>query len=911
MNLIYRYFKIFFMSIIIVASISEGFAAAKCKGFANFINMSMRKDLTPARAYQITKSIHEVESADDIKIFQDGKESVVQIDKYEDGKLLYRIEGSDEVLPFDALNKDVREFFRINGEGPFLARAPEIQTELPLNPAMAGKQLEMDLRGGEATLPRGTEVKSRPDTRISRGDQPELPEMERQLEMDFTAPKAPEAAKAPVVQSELGLPPGKSGGQLELDLQGGAAAARTPEIKSAPDTTVTRMEQPKLPGMDSKPRQGELNFEAPSRPGTALALRGETALAKAPDAPVAPKAEEPPLLLPKSEAPEVKALPAPERLDPIPPDRALVVRPNTLPAKPVVADEVKGLDLDSIEIRGEKPLALPAPDAPVGRVIPGEPNFSLARVGSEIEFKSPAGNRTTRGKVLAVNEQSVKILDTNGVERTVRFRQIDSDTLKVVEPESVSIGRPSTGRPQPSRADFPDSRVGDTVTFTTPAGNKTISGSIVKVNDQSVRVLVNGKEETFRFRNINGDSIVFEPKTRGTALVAVDNAPGTELTAVKEPGTALVPVNKEPGTALVPADKTGTAIAAVDNASVPKTRGTDLDTVTLTGEIVDNTDIVPRQKPAGLLEAPFIEGTVNRTAGAIEDAKRLPARAETRPKLPTRVANIPDNLGVAFRNGQKVSFRTKDGNLVEGVFEGMEDGKALIRLEDGTVMRLDFNDINYNSIFSRLSPHSATPDDFKNLANDNFEISFKLGDEFGEGTAKSNLAASRIMTFFEKLGSGPWRLLGWGSDFVRVISKSNGAIKKIPLSVLKRNGLTMGVKRVAGVSNEMSRALGRYYRTLEEKGETPQVDYEGNAVVTTPDSPDDEPVKTDPSDPDPTPTPTPKGNSTLPEYDPKKEEVVDDGLVTPTTQEQQGPGIPPPQFIQQHRPSMQIKRGVY
>lgn len=975
-----KHIHLIIITLVVTMMSGPAFGAAKCKSFAHYINMSMRKDVNPSRAYQITKGINEVEKASEVKIYEDGKEIAVTIDKYEDGALLYRRADSDEVLSFDVINDEVRNFFRIDGEGPLVGRAPEIQTELPLGPGRAGNQLELALEGGESSLRNGPDF-NRPavDEPVARAEQPELPGLEsqpRQMELDFDAPPRPVEPDVANVQGPE-LPPAVANADNlpVVKADSPVQRAQTPEQPSAPrdvepyvhqgeivrdtDIVVAR-EAPELEGriIDLDPSEyADITSSLPvvpraDTPPVVRNLTGpkrlepippERALTVRPDSPAprpAVRAEAPARLdpipperaitiRPKPDTPVVRAE-TPARLDPVPPEKALTVRPDSPAPTPAVRAEaperLEPIDIDSLTIKGETPR-LPAPEAPVARVIPGEPNFSLARVGTDIEFKSPAGNVTTRGRVVAVNEQSVRIADTNGAERTVRFREIDSESLKVVEPESVTIGRPSTGRVQPSRADFPESRVGDTVTFTTPAGNRTVTGEIVRINNQSVRLRINGKEETFRFRNINGDSIVFQADNLPAVTPAREVALSGRGVEKVEPevlegeiirNTDVVPSGETPRLEgrvidLDASDYSEVAenLPTLRRETAPATRGTNLETFTHRGEIVEPTDVARRVEPSGSLEGPVIDGT----ARVVNEGRDV--AAQTARNIPTRVAGVPDELSPFFRAGQNVSFRTKTGREVSGVFEGIEDGKALIRLEDGTVIRLGFDEINSTSITSKLSPHSATPEDLAKLVDDNSEVTFGLGDDLAEAAAKSTSAASRAMRFFERLGAGPFRVLDHGRGFVRVVSKTTGKVKRIPLSVLRRNGITMNVRRVAGVSPELSRALGRYYRTLDEDDENPGVDNGSDAPGTTTSGDTDDPGPSEPTneeDPDASgeEADRPSNDEPFQEITVDDEDVIDENEFLPSPGfPQQGPGMQGPQPIPQHKSGIQIKRGVF
>ncbi len=994
--------------VLLIMLMSFNIEAAGCKGLANFVDLALNKSMSPSKALELAKRVHSLEQASDLKIVDDGQDVAIKVEGYADGKLLYRRDGNDEVLSFDILENDIDALFKRAEEPSAVAASDDVisagddTAEVAADIVPDYVKVAEEADGG----PGITSVTGRVDA--SDAKLVESPDVEISLSSittDISAPKNLDEIPSfsafddatPVIRSNVDTPvlrPQGPASRLDPIAPERALVVREPSLPAVRPEAVTA---PKAPSGDLVVRdpslpavrpdtpvvrpQGPTSRLEPIAPDRALVVRDPSLPAVRPDAVGAPKApggalvvRDPSLPAIRPETPVVRPQGPASRLEPIAPDRAIVLRQNTLPARPVevVAEGPKALPapepvralpapatrIDAIKVAGETPLQPAAPrleSAPrvdvdsTRRVVPGRGNFPDDIVDKVISFTSPAGTKPTRGRVIDINNESVVIKTDKGVE-TVRFRNIDSTTLRIEE--GAVIGRPSQGIARPGRADFEGLNPGDSVAFTAPGGGAPKFGKFVRLNNQSIilEVMVDGKlvEKPFRFRDINRDSIALRATVPRNRAVVVRGGSG-EIPAIPAEVPAVAgsrDIAEATGREVVPYVHTGEvleggsdvaraepiagklespviegslaepAITLESSRAVAKVEpSTDVVPFVHQGDLVDGaTDVVKAEPIAGRIESPYIDGSLADSAPRIRTPRRLEnfevARVGKAPE------GVPDNFAAFFKEGYQVSFKTKDGVNVSGTFKRIDGEYAIFEGTDGSIFRIRLADIDDLSIVSRLSPWTTSAREFDELIKGDYVIDFKYGDDIADavgGTKENIRTTTDSMRFFENLGKGPFRIVERGRDFIKILGKGMRSPKRVSLSALKRNRVAISARRLLNSGYETARAAGRVANERDEGDERTAVD---NGELS-PGPGDDEGDRTETDgEPTPTPTPTPENNNDegYRDYDngDGDEEEEDEVLPPPApSQRRQGPGRRPFQPAPTHKSGIQIKQGVF
>jgi hypothetical protein len=341
--------------LIILIAFSLGGAAygRGCDNLSAFLNLALDKQKSAAEALELVTTMHQLKNADELRIYENGEEIAVTIQGYGDGKLIYRRADQEQNL-FREMDNDLRDFFRIAGEGE--VRPPDVSSVSPSMASVVGTSDGVNL---PAIIP----DQSRAVVRFEPGagarlETPDLP---------GTAPRIDDAISRPVVRVDPVAPSGfgrvESGTDI-VDL----ARPRPDQLPSlsreapvGPGRIEVSDDVPRLVAPDSIPR-----LAAPDIGNTSPSL-GRVDIPS--DAPLA---------LPAPDA--VRRITGPERPRLLEPPR----RGDTPPRVDVdvegtsfVGDLPSGTSpsLGRVDIPSDAPLALPAPDAVRRIAAPEQPRL--------------------------------------------------------------------------------------------------------------------------------------------------------------------------------------------------------------------------------------------------------------------------------------------------------------------------------------------------------------------------------------------------------------------------------------------------------------------------------------------------------------------------------------------------------
>ncbi|GEM_PF-5583600 len=339
--------------LIILIAFSLGGAAygRGCDNLSAFLNLALDKQKSAAEALELVTTMHQLKNADELRIYENGEEVAVTIQGYGDGKLIYRRADQEQDL-FREMDNDLRDFFRIAGEGE--VRPPDVSSVSPSMASVVGGNADINL---PAIIPDQSRAVVRVEPGVgARLETPDLP---------GTAPKIDDAISRPVVRVDPVAPSGfgrvESGTDI-VDL----ARPRPDQLPSlsreapvGPGRIEVPDDVPRLVAPDSIPR-----LAAPDIGNTSPSL-GRVDIPS--DAPLA---------LPAPDA--VRRITGPEQPRLLEPPR----RGDTPPRVEVegtsfVGDLPSGTSpsLGRVDIPNDAPLALPAPDAVRRIAAPEQPRL--------------------------------------------------------------------------------------------------------------------------------------------------------------------------------------------------------------------------------------------------------------------------------------------------------------------------------------------------------------------------------------------------------------------------------------------------------------------------------------------------------------------------------------------------------
>lgn len=717
--------------------------ASKCAPLKNYLDLALNRGHSITRAGEIEQRLHTISQASDVRVRNGNGEYVLARDiSYEDGNIIFKI--GDEVQPPYQIGDDFNDVFRLASEVP--TPAPSVLAEAPASPNIT----TTDFRSTDLDIAEGRVA----DAAIPRG----APESPRPASGETLPAVIPNNPNAVVPQGAFEAPSAP-----RFEAPDATVAGRFDEVTDVrvrpEDVTYGRPEQRRPSNPDNLPAV------IPQSPGTAV-TEVTTVAPAAPNGGVAPSTgtdiiPAPSMALTRVERPDVPQAPrqieGPSRLLQIegPEPRPLLEGPTPRPA------------LEAPEQR----LALPGPDdglrgGPAPRyapdvVRPTSTNFSGLE-GEVIRFTSPRGNNTTVGEVVRVNDASVVVRLENGTEVRKPFVDISAESIENIRP------RPTAFIPRATAANFPDELIGDVVTFTTPAGQRTSTGRVVRVFDRSVVIeLPDGTLVNERFRNINaasvqqrrpipapfierptrldfpdtliGRSVTFTTPAGQNTTTGIVQAPinGQSVNVLLPDGTIVnkrfrdmsrASVRETPVPAVIPegnralvaagdAAEAGTEVtttrgveltlSAGDNGRDVARTGTELEPRPLTGEILDpERPVVTRDPVAGELESPVIDGVPYTVVDEVGDAGRrlsdtvraIPARAETMPPqgfldtfgdvniILNRADGTPEIGRITRVDGESIIFTNLDG-ASRSIRAADLDPRQMFRGELDTVIR--------------------------------------------------------------------------------------------------------------------------------------------------------------------------------------------------------------------------------
>lgn len=733
----------------VMLSSSEAWAAGQCAELKTFLDLALRRGRTVTQAGRFERRINVLSTSEQVRVRNSAGNYVeAQVVRYDDGELIYKIGDGPEV-PYSLEGKtfdEFNQFLRIADEIP-PEPAPRVVAEAPVAPSFAGGSVDGSVTGTFTDV------------------------------------------------SEVAVDPANvSFGRMDIPEQPNAG------IVSNPDN---------LPAV------------IPPRPGTAVEVVTTPPGSLTPPAASTDLVPARPLELTRVERPDVPSgLPQLEG----PPARPLIEGP---PARPLLEAPPERLALPGPDdgLRGG-PAPRYAPDV----VRPTRASFPESIVDEVITFTSPAGTNVTTGQVVRVNDASVVVRLEDGTEIRKPFVDIAADSIQTIRP------RPAAFVARATRANFPDSSVGDVVTFTTPAGQRTSTGRVVRVNDQSVVIeLADGSLINERFRNISAASV--EPKRpipaafveRPTRLDFPDTLIGRSVTFTTPGGrnstTGIVqgPINGESVNVLLP---DGTIVnrrfrdmsrASVRETPVPavitpgdravavagdgadavneialtrgveiRAPGTAVEPRVLEGEVLPpRRDVVPSaERPA--LEGRIIDAeytVIDETATALSTAGRnydavvraIPSPAESMP--PQGFIDSFDSMNVRF---------TVNGDQYYGRFTRVDGENVVFTNFDGTTSSIRAADIRPAEL------DVATLEPFKRADT---ELIFRRGDEpFNGPYGARNMDGEEIAddVVLRMLTSGS-RLVRRAGEFLEFVTRT-GQRFKVPLRRLVDSGVTMASK---------------------------------------------------------------------------------------------------------------------
>lgn len=348
----------------------------------------------------------------------------------------------------------------------------------------------------------------------------------------------------------------------------------------------------------------------------------------------------------------------------------------------------------------EGPDPLPALPAPIPRVkaadIPDEGRF--------ITFKNADGEDVV-GRVIGTSDNDDLRVVVKGTknERTGREQVVSLDSIQPGSLREIPESEvPYQLIRRPTSNEIPEK--GQVFTYTSPKQESSYTARVVgEPTDASVmveRVNRSGELKTERifFKDMRAESI---QTVNAGEIPAAFASTGTDIVPAGNRAVAVVDDGQE-----VVSNGPGTAIALRDN-TLPVAKGTEIETRPLTGEVL-GPEIAVREKPAGLLESPVIEGTYTRvddTSNALSGGGRSTpaisyeqsALALKTPPKQFNAAEFGDFYGSA---AVRITYR---GNSEVGQFKGVKDGKVLfdsngkiLEIEPGSINRADLDVLDMN-----------------------------------------------------------------------------------------------------------------------------------------------------------------------------------------------------------------------
>jgi hypothetical protein len=258
------------------------------------------------------------------------------------------------------------------------------------------------------------------------------------------------------------------------------------------------------------------------------------------------------------------------------------------------------------------------------------------------------------------------VVKIDGVEQTVRFRDIQSESLSIVQ-RNIRLA---------ARSDFPDSLVDQTISFTTPAGRSTTTGRVIRINEGSVVLDIDGVTRRVPFRSIGGNS-VGQPSEEVAGIVAraeevVPQAPSANALTLRT--NELAPVM----TSDMARDAARRAAAARREVARPArviaARG---------DELVEAGDLVSDTLP--VLRFGDVDVPVSLADDALENIADLPQVFSTDLTRVLRSGNftvaMPD--GTTLENARLLGTTLENGEEIH-IYAGMLDGvPSTVRINPG------------------------------------------------------------------------------------------------------------------------------------------------------------------------------------------------------------------------------------
>jgi ribosome maturation factor RimP len=445
--------------------------------------------------------------------------------------------------------------------------------------------------------------------------------------------------------------------------------------------------------------------------------------------------------------------------------------------------------------------------AGVFRRITDSTDFPASSIGKVISWTTPAGRVRKTGKVVRFNDQSV-VVEIDGVQSTIRFRDMQSESISIVQ-RNIRLA---------ARSDFPDSLMGRDVSFTTPAGRSSTTGRVLKINEGSVVLEINGQRRNIRFRDIGGNSVdSSQSATTSVARVEADFPP---------PSTSRALVLGSDNTLAVTSDSAREA-ARRQVAVVPRVQPSRALTVTSDSArdaARRQVAVVPRVQPSRALTV---------TSDSVRDAARRQVAVVPRVQPSRALTVTSDSARDAAR--RQVAVIPSESRAIAAQGDGLVDAGDLLAPAAREVGGL-------------------RPSQLDELANDPVQLEFDFpttaarrafnnGDVVdGTGAVVRNadeLLQSGNVRFSRRLLDGTLEFIGRGGRILRILPRAFNRIRRIVPTARALNAISREVEGDAPVpADDEPVGEGEPIETTpEETGGDPAVTPEETAVV------EDEPVE--------------------------------------------------------------------
>lgn len=799
----------------------EVMGAGACAGFKNYLDLVLNQQKTAARALEVQGRIHNLmgEGAE-VSIRQGSGYQRVTITGYDNGELLYRVDGVDARK---AIDDDFNSFFKLADELPPSGVVADLGDGGSLRAAPIGEPDSGVPTGRALTVVERTEPAPFP-VRIDPDPSPNLSGLDTTPPRitgppEYTPPQLSGPVGGPRVVEEAGpnLPVVRDG-----DPRPGGVVSRleTPE-EILPDNNLLRLTDMRGPD----PR-------TPRLPGD----------------------------------PEIPALP-----------NGTVTRIDT-PRDGTIIDLPEGSFGEIPALGRVEAIPLPPPSArrlarPAGVAEESIPMLTRADFPSNAErrvlnIKALRGGAEYTGEIVSINDQSV-VLRINGQNRRLDFRDLDSSSGRFLNDlgESDGLLELAEGverRWIPTRGSFPPEMVDRVVevSVNTPSGVVTHRGILNGINDSSIRVEGEGIPNGGRleFRRIDASSIRFLDESEVVAELPIVRD-GTTGLPVARPGTEIAPVEpaavtrgvtltegegavavrpREGGPIPVDATIDGRRVQAELYAPGEMPPGMDAAARAARSVNGNGTDIIAFN--AGRSLADELAFTADTMANAVAEARRFAEEV----RLP---ATADDLLG-AFRD-KAVRIQVGDTDtMVEGILRRIQGNRAVLEV-DGSLRTIDLPDFNPN----RFS--LASLDDLGE-AGESVILVDRAGNAIINGFEAVTDAGRAVPDEVARTIINRGRLLRMTDDFLEFIYR--GRKIRVPRSILRR--ASVHLRRNRAIYNRGVANLARAQRPmplLDEEEEIPGGATAGNTDPETAATPTPGPEAT--ATPEPTPTPDPDADT--------------------------------------------------